>query len=123
MSYQAKISHSTDAEDSVKWRMEFLLRHFLEQHPAIARKDNQRGFTEAQRMAIFRRDKNHCQLRLRCDGVRLTWGDWHCDHTVPWTAGGETTVANGRVACSACNLSKGGTVLAAGLAAGMATSV
>ena len=123
VTYKEKISHSTDAADSVKWRMEFLLRHFLEQHPAIARKDNQRGFTEAQRMAIFRRDKNHCQLRLRCDGVRLTWGDWHCDHTVPWTAGGETTVANGRVACSACNLSKGGTVLAVGLAAGMATSV
>ena len=112
-SYKEKISHSTDAADSVRWRMDFMLRHFLERHPAIQRKDNQRGFTHMQRLAVFRRDKGHCQLKIKCDGVKLTWDDWHCDHTAPWTAGGRTTVENARVACTACNLSKGASLLPA----------
>lgn len=112
-SYKEKISHSTDAADSVRWRMDFMLRHFLERHPTIQRKDNQRGFTHMQRLAVFRRDNGHCQLKIKCDGAKLTWDDWHCDHTVPWTAGGKTTVENARVACTACNLSKGASLLPA----------
>lgn len=106
-SYKEKISHSTDTADSVRWRMDFMLRHFLEHNPAIERKDNQRDFTHIQKLAIFRRDKGICQLKMKCDGVKLTWDDWHCDHISPWSKGGHTTVANGQVACSACNLSKG----------------
>jgi 5-methylcytosine-specific restriction endonuclease McrA len=90
-----------------------MLRNFLEQHPEIPRKDNQRGFTEIQRRTIFRRDQGICQLRIKCDGAKLTWDDWHCDHTTPWTAGGHTTVLNGRAACTSCNLSKGANLLAA----------
>jgi hypothetical protein len=112
-SYKEKISHSTDSADSVRSRMDFMLRDFLELHPTIQRKDNQRAFTQIQRLAVFRRDKGHCQLKLKCDGIKLTWDDWHCDHTTPWTAGGKTTVENARVACTICNLSKGATVLSA----------
>lgn len=106
-SYKEKISHSTDSADSVRWRMEFMLRDFLETFPQTQRKDNQRGFTRSQRLAVFRRDKGVCQLKIKCDGAKLAWDDWHCDHTVPWTAGGKTTVENARVACTACNLAKG----------------
>lgn len=106
-SYKEKISHSTDSADSIQWRMEFQLRHLLEQYPDIPRKDNQRAFTRDQRLAIFRRDGGICQLRLKCDGAKLSWDDWHCDHVVPWTAGGKTTVSNGHVSCSTCNLHKG----------------
>jgi hypothetical protein len=107
--YKEKISHSTDAADSIRWRMEFMLRHLLEEHPTIPRKDNQRSFTFAQRLAVFRRDHGHCQLKIKCNGAKLSWDDWHCDHMTPWTAGGQTTVENARVACSACNQSKGST--------------
>jgi len=110
-SYKEKISHSTDAADSIEWRMEFQLRHLMEMHPDIPRKDNQRSFTRAQRIAIFRRDGGICQLRRKCDGAKLSWNDWHCDHVVSWTTGGQTTVANGHVSCSACNLSKGAGVV------------
>lgn len=107
--YKEKISHSTDSAESIRWRMEFMLRHLLEQYPTIPRKDNQRSFTHVQRLAIFRRDGSHCQLKLKCHGVKLMWDDWHCDHRKPWTAGGATTVENGQVACTPCNLSKGST--------------
>jgi len=108
VSYKAKISHSTDASDSIRWRMDFMLRNLLEQFPTIRLKDNQRAFTHNQRLAIFRHDGGICHLRLKCEGVKLTWDDWHCDHTIPWAKGGKTTVENGHVACAACNLAKGG---------------
>lgn len=106
VAYKEKISHSTDAEESIRWRMEFMLRNMLEKYPNIRLKDNQRDFTHLQRLAIFRRDGGICQLRIKCDGAKLTWDDWHCDHIKPWSKGGKTTVENGQVSCSACNASK-----------------
>lgn len=107
ITYREKISHSTDAAESIRWRMEFLMRNLLEYIPTLSRKDDQRDFTHVQKLAIFRRDHGICQLKIKCDGIKLTWDDWHCDHITPWSKGGHTTVKNGQVACSACNLSKG----------------
>lgn len=108
VTYKEKISHSTDAEESIRWRMEFMLKDLLGKMPTIRLKDNQRTFTHLQRLAIFRRDGGECQLGIKCDGAKLTWDDWHCDHILPWSKGGKTTVGNGQIACSTCNLSKGG---------------
>jgi hypothetical protein len=107
--YREKISHSTDGADSIRSRMDFLLRNLLERFPTLSRKDNQRGFTNAQKLAIFRRDRGVCQVKLKCRGVKITWDDWHADHKIPWAKGGQTTVKNGQVSCTACNLAKGAT--------------
>ena len=107
VSYKEKISHSTDSEDSIRFRMDFLLRDLLIQHPGLSLKDSQRDFTPQQRLAVFRRDSGACQLRVRCDGARVRWDNWQCDHRVPWSQGGKTTVENGQVSCTECNLSKG----------------
>ena len=48
----------------------------------------------------------HCQLKIACNGDKLSWGEWHADHIVPHSKGGKTTVANGQAACPACNLVK-----------------
>lgn len=106
MAYKEKISHSTDSEDSIRWRMEFMLRNLLEHFPALSLKDNQREFTHIQKLTIFRRDKGICQVKLKCKGNKVSWDDWHCDHTHPWSRGGKTTVENGQVSCPSCNLSK-----------------
>ena len=105
--YQEKTRYSTDAVDSINWRHEFLMRKFFETYPEIELKDDQRLFTNEQRIAIFRRDKSICQVRLACDGIKCEWGKWHADHKVAWANGGKTTVANGQVACLACNAAKG----------------
>lgn len=107
IAYKEKISHSTDSEDSIKARMDFMLRDLLSCHPGLSLKDPKREFTHQQRMAIFRRDKGLCCLAIKCGGEKVRWDDWHCDHRVPWSAGGKTTVSNGQVACIACNLAKG----------------
>ena len=107
--YKEKISHSTDSEDSIRWRMDFMLKHLFLMHPNISLKDPKRGFSHQQRLAVFRRDHGTCQIRLRCDGAKLRWDDWHCDHSIPWSKGGTTSVGNGQAACLDCNLQKSDT--------------
>ena len=107
MQYKEKISHSTDAKDSIQWRTDFILRDFLLANPNLRLKDERRSFTPQQRQAIYRQDGGVCQLRILCDGAKLRWDDWHCDHKEPWSEGGATSVANGQAACAACNQSKG----------------
>lgn len=108
VAYKEKISHSTDSEDSIRSRMDFMLRKFLAAHPTLALKDPRREFTHQQRLAIFRRDAGICQVKLCCSGIKVRWDDWHCDHRVSWSNGGKTAVENGQVACAPCNLKKGG---------------
>ncbi len=108
LAYKDKISHSTDSFDSIIWRMEFMLRNLLEKFPKLSRKANQRNFTHVQKITIFRRDRGLCQVKMKCNGKKITWDNWECDHIKPWSKGGPTTVENGQVACPECNASKGG---------------
>jgi hypothetical protein len=107
VAYKEKVSHSTDAQDSIRSRMEFLMKDLFLRFPNLSLKDGQRDFTHVQKLAIFRRDHQTCQVKLKCDGVKVVWDDWHCDHKQPWSKGGKTTVENGQVACPPCNLAKG----------------
>jgi Protein of unknown function DUF262/HNH endonuclease len=112
ISYHEKTSHSTDAEDSIRFRHDYLLRKLLEAVPDIEQKDDQRLFTKDQRLAIFRRDQRTCQVKLKCDGVVCEWDSWEADHRQPWSQGGKTTVDNGQVACLSCNSAKGARLMA-----------
>lgn len=107
LAYKERTSHSTDAQDSIQWRHDFLLRRFFQAVPDIEAKDKQRLFSHEQRLAIFRRDNCLCQLRLKCEGVKCEWDAWEADHKIPWSQGGKTTVENGQIACLACNSTKG----------------
>lgn len=107
VAYKEKISHSTDGADSIRHRVEFMLKDLLLLNPKLSLKDARRDFSHVQRLAIFRRNGGICQVRVKCRGAKVRWEDWHCDHRVPWSEGGKTTVENGQVACIACNLSKG----------------
>ena len=109
VSYKEKISHSTDSEDSIRSRLDFLLRDLLSQHTGLALKDPQRDFTHQQRLAVFRRNSGVCQVGVCCGGKKVRWDDWHCDHRVPWSKGGTTSVENGQVSCPECNLAKAAT--------------
>lgn len=107
VTYKEKISHSTDAEESIRWRMDFMLKHLLLGHQDLHLKDENRVFTHQQRLAVFRRDGGVCRVKIKCDGVKLRWDEWQCDHRIAWSSGGRTTVENGQVACIPCNVAKG----------------
>lgn len=105
--YKGWTSYSTDGEESIRARVNFLERHFFTEFPGIEPKDPNRGFTHEQRLAIFRRDGGICQVKIKCDGANVGWDNWHADHIMPHSQGGKTTVSNGQLACIPCNLSKG----------------
>lgn len=107
MSYIEKTKHATDSRDNIKYRVDFMLKDFFIYQPDITLKDESRLFSDDQKMAIYRRDKGICRLKLKCDGIKLTWDNWHCDHVTPWSKGGKTIVENGIAACVSCNTAKG----------------
>ena len=107
MAYKERTSHSTDAQDSIQWRHDLLLRKFFEVVPDIEQKDNQRLFSHEQRLAIFSRDGGLCQVRTKCHRAKCEWDAWQADHKIAWSQGGKTTVENGQVSCQECNASKG----------------
>ena len=84
-----------------------LSRKLFETITDLETKDNQREFDQIQRLAIYRRDNGICQLKIRCNGKKCEWDNWHADHIKPWSKGGKTIVSNGQVACPECNLAKG----------------
>lgn len=115
--YQRLTSYSTDAEESLAKRLEHMQRRFFAAVPDIEPIDADRIFTEEQRLAIYRRDGSLCQLKIKCDGTeKLKWGHWHADHKKAHSLGGKTTVANGQVACPACNFAKSNKLLSEKLA-------
>lgn len=106
VTYQEKMSSTTDGQDSVEYRHRILLTRLFEQLPDLVPLDPQRTFTHEQRLAIFRRDNGICQVQLKCEGEQCKWDRWHSDHKIAWSNGGKTTVENGQVSCIACNLEK-----------------
>lgn len=106
LSYHEKTNHSTDSSDSIQLRHEYLMRKFLEVNSLIELKDNNRSFTHEQRLAIFRRDKGVCQVKIKCTGDKCDWDNWEADHKKAWDSAGKTTVENGQVACIPCNKAK-----------------
>ena len=114
--YRRLISYSTDGEESIKERMNFVVERFLLEIPEISTIDAIRLFTQEQRLAIYRKDRGHCKIRTHCDGDKLRWSDWQADHILPHSKGGTTTVSNGQVSCQACNLAKGNNDLASKIA-------
>ncbi|MAI52376.1 MAG: hypothetical protein CML80_05745 [Rhodobiaceae bacterium] len=60
-----------------------------------------RFFSQRQRLIIYAKSKGKCQL---C-GTNLK-GDFHADHIVPASRGGQTVIQNGQALCPNCNLRK-----------------
>lgn len=108
IAYHNATSHSTDALESLEYRHKILSREFFIAFPDVAPLDETRDFSYEQKLAIFRRDKGICQLKIKCSGEKMGWDDdWHIDHKIPYSKGGKTTVANGQLSCADCNLAKG----------------
>ena len=66
-------------------------------------KDERRGFSEAERIAIYRRDHGICQ-DCRAEGkpdreAMVPWTEYDADHVVPHSLGGRTTVENAQLLC------------------------
>jgi hypothetical protein len=89
--------------DSIIKRDQIIKHAFFESNPHIEHTDPQRLFTEAQRIAIYRRDGGLCQACLE-EGLseeeaRVPWTEFEADHIIPHHKGGETSLENGQLLC------------------------
>jgi hypothetical protein len=102
LAYQEKISQAAGSRDSLRFRHEVLMTDFLLTFPNLELLDQQRSFTDDQRRAIFRKFKGICQVCYQ----KVKWENFHADHIKPHVDAGPSTVANGQLLCSTCNLQK-----------------
>ncbi|MCL9771220.1 DUF262 domain-containing protein [Flavobacterium sp. HXWNR69] len=77
----------------------------------LIEKDNNRAFSELERIIIYRKGKGLCQQCLR-EGKpenesKVSWSNYQADHVLPHSKGGKTIIENGELLCSYHNLSKG----------------
>jgi len=84
------------------------------QHREMLTKDRRRGYNEAERIAIYRRDHGLCHICLQ-EGkpeseARVPWNDFDADHVIPHSLGGETSIENARVLCRYHNRQRGDAV-------------
>ena len=63
----------------------------------------QRYFSHIQKLTILKRAGYCCEI---CS-VSLTPENFHADHKIPYSLGGEIAVYNGQALCATCNLKKG----------------
>jgi len=99
------VSHSSDGANSIRTRHDILMKYFLLFAKDLEPLDTNRDFTEIERIAIYRKNDGICQNK-ECN-KKVEYDDFHADHIIPHTRGGKTTIKNGQVLCSKCNLSKG----------------
>lgn len=97
------VSHSSDGANSIRIRHDILMNNFLIFVKDLEPLDKNRGFTEVERIAIYRKNDGICQ---KCK-QKVEYSDFHADHISPHSRSGKTTISNGQTLCSKCNLQKG----------------
>lgn len=90
---------------------QLFFQYVSEQGKELVHKDDKRSFNEADRIAIYRRDKGLCQLCIS-EGkdekeAVVGWPEYEADHIIPHAKGGPTIRFNGQVLCRYHNARKG----------------
>ena len=88
--------------DDVRVCLEYLKNQMI-YAASLSPKDPQRFFNPEQRKKIYEKSLGYCQS---C-GIELSETNFHADHIVPYSQGGQTTLENGQALCTACNRKKG----------------
>lgn len=106
----------TDGEIALRQRIirQLFFEFASSQGVEIAPKDSERAFSEADRIAVYRRDEGLCQLCLeegRSEEEALVpWSEYETDHVLAHSKGGKTVQANAQVLCRMHNRKKGSKV-------------
>lgn len=95
---EARMSGALSSE-SFKIRFNVILGQYLEQHPNLEQKDEQRAFDYGQKLAIYQRDNGICK---KCgDSVDFEDAEFH--HVQRYEDGGPTIVENGELVHVSCH--------------------
>ncbi len=101
--FQLAISRGTTSEANIRLRYDLMLKKFLAQFSPMMLDEN-RLFSHEQKLEIFHRDKEQCQVCLK----KLVFGtaEIHYHHKGSYIEGGKTETKNGLLVCSDCHLRK-----------------
>jgi CRISPR/Cas system Type II protein with McrA/HNH and RuvC-like nuclease domain len=108
-------NHRQQGENDLEIRDRIMRQIFFEylneNNIEIKEKDENRAFSELERIIIYRRDKGVCQQCLK-EGkpeneAKVSWSNYQADHVFPHSKGGKTIIENGELLCAYHNQSKG----------------
>lgn len=94
---------SGGVRQNIEKRHEVYKRRFIRDTQGLMSKDLQRAFTNDERIVIWRRANETCQI---CRN-KIEFDQMEADHIIPHSKGGQTTIDNGQALCKQCNASKG----------------
>lgn len=108
------VSNRQMDQNSIEIRDQILRQFFFEyankKGIEIKTKDENRAFSEAEKIQIYRRDKGLCQECLKEEKPEnealISWKDYEADHVIPHSRGGQTEVDNAQVLCRIHNRQK-----------------
>lgn len=81
-------------------RFNYMWEHHMGHFADLVPKDRRR-FSEVERASLYARSNGKCE---QC-GKAIS-SEFHADHYIPHSLGGQTTIDNGQALCAACNLKK-----------------
>jgi hypothetical protein len=93
---------------------QIFFQYLKDNNLSIVEKDENRAFSELERIIIYRAGKGFCQECLR-EGkpeneAKVSWSEYQADHVLPHAKGGKTVIENGELLCTYHNQSKGAKV-------------
>ena len=101
-------NHRQQGENDLEVRDRIMRQIFFEylkeNNIEIKEKDENRAFSELERIIIYRRDKGFCQQCLREEKpeneAKVSWSKYQADHVLPHSKGGKTIIENGELLCA-----------------------
>ena len=85
----------------------YALRYFSGKGIDLVPRDNRRRFTDEERIIVWRRDGQTCQI---CGKDELDFEEIEADHVKSHSKGGQTILSNAQCLCLECNRKKGNKV-------------
>jgi hypothetical protein len=93
---------------------QIFFQYLKDNNLSVIEKDENRAFSELEKIIIYRNGKGFCQECLR-EGkpeneAKVSWSEYQADHVLPHAKGGKTVIENGELLCAYHNQSKGAKV-------------
>lgn len=99
MEFHDAVSRGTTSKDNIRKRHEIIFKRFWEYVGGLTPLDPKRGFTDVERIAVFRKYGGKCCMCLK----DLHGKVWHVHHKKPWIEGGLTRIENAILVCEECH--------------------
>lgn len=105
------MSRGTDGADGISVRHDTISQFLFDgvSLNLIPTLDPQRAFSHEEKLILFRRAGARCQLEHngKLCGRQLDFDNAVCDHIIPHSKEGKTTLENGRISYKSCNIARG----------------